>query len=86
MPSGAPSSGPPSPGGDAGVGGAGHLQRLVRRLQHIGVERARGGDGVQMRAGDLLRRERAGAQAVDGGGQGQACEVVHYSITLGTTK
>ena len=56
MPSGMPASGPPSPFAILASGLARHGARLIRRLHHEGIERARGFDRVQMRVGQFKRR------------------------------
>ena len=58
-------------GRPTGVGGAGHLQGALRSLDHIGVERPRAFDRVQVGPGDLLGRERPVRQSVQGGPEGE---------------
>ena len=64
MPSGMPSSGRASPALSRASALLRHRARALRRLQHIGVERARLLDRGEMRVGELGGGERALAQAV----------------------
>ncbi len=77
MPSGMPSSGPPSPFRKPRVRRARHVARVVRRLLHEGIERARGFDRADMGVGQLERGDVFLAQTLAGLGERQRGQVGH---------
>ena len=77
-----PPSGPPSPLAIAGIGRARHGAGLIRRLQHEGIERARGLDRLEMRVGQFKRGKGFVREAVSGLGERQRCQIGHLSTGL----
>ena len=67
--------------GDARVGGGGHGQSLLGGLEHIGVEPARLGHGVEMGLGQFNGGKRPGGERVARLREGEACHVGHVCLS-----